>query len=202
MPSGSAVTADLRCSTSPERYGDHGPAERRHEVGELRDARLVRTPTEAHVHRASICSTSPPSSVPGSSMRAMFSPSAVTAASAPATSGRRVERAGPGQDREVVDDHDRVLDEHRVRAVVGGLHFVNGIPGVAERGHVGRRAASTAQRHVDDGALDVRDDAVREPRAGPAYEGDSRWYPRNASCPTRSVPENEAWPGRDTAARS
>jgi hypothetical protein len=63
------------------------------------------------------CRTSPPSIVAGLADLRVRRPSARTTAATEAISPRRLVRPGAGQDREVVDDHDRVLDERAVRVL-------------------------------------------------------------------------------------
>ena len=94
VPSGRAVTADFRCST---RCSGTGTTAKPRDATSRRSWRipsaLVRPPRPAYSVVPTL-STSPPSSVPGSSIRASSNPSPRTASSVPASSARRSSAPG------------------------------------------------------------------------------------------------------------
>ena len=89
VPSGRAVTADLRCST---RWSGTGTTVQPRGASSPRNWRMPSAfvrPLRPTYRVVPTCRTSPPSSVPGSSIRAISNPSARTASSAPASSAQR-----------------------------------------------------------------------------------------------------------------
>ena len=144
VPSGSAVTADLRCSTLRQRHRDHGATERRQQRGRAGDPVGVGAPAPPDVDGRPICSTSPPSSVPGAAMRATEAEAAHRLGDRGGL-GPALGRARAGDDGQSVDDDDGVLDEHGVGAVVGGRHGDDVPTGAASARRV-RRVLAPGQR--------------------------------------------------------
>ena len=103
--------------------------------------------------------------------------------------------AGPGDHREAVEEHDGVLDEHRVRAVVGGWDLEEVPPGRLERTDV-LEPLAFGELLVDRHPLDVGDQPVCQPGTGPADEGGAHRAHRastssgtsmgSSTCPRRS----------------
>src|SRR5262249_55490718 len=87
------------------------------------------------------------------------------------TDGLRAPRldAGPRHDGDVLVDDDRVLDEDAVGRLVGRRRLHRLPARILERLHV-RRPLRAGQIDVDGLPFEVRDDALGEPRAGPADE--------------------------------
>ncbi len=81
--------------------------------------------------------------------------------------------AGAGDDGEVAVHDDRVLDEHRVGVVVGGLDLDHVPPVVAQGIGVGLPLLA-GEVEVDRAAVDVGDQALGQARAGAADERDWR----------------------------
>jgi len=77
--------------------------------------------------------------------------------------------AGPRHHGNVVVDDDRILDEDAVGRLVGRRRLHRLPARILERLHVGRPLRA-GQADVDALPLDVRDDALAEPGAGPADE--------------------------------
>ena len=81
--------------------------------------------------------------------------------------------AGARDDGDVLEHHDRVLDEHRVGAVVGGLDL-DGLPAVLLQRRDVALPLRTGALQIDRHLLDVIDDAVIEQRTGLAHERNLR----------------------------
>src|SRR5215469_14696161 len=99
-------------------------------------------------------------------MRATASPSSGAVASTASVSARRDGAPGPGNDRSALADDDRVLNEHRVRAVVGLGHLAHPPPVPGQRGPVAVVLAPD-QPDLDHAAVDVDDNALGQPRTRP-----------------------------------
>ena len=167
MPSGSAVTADFRCSTlltgTPT---TRAPSGSRCARSCSNPASFVRPPSPTHTVPA-CSSTSPPSRVPGSSIRTIRY--AELAQRRLGAVGLRLAlvRARPRHHREVVQHDHGVLHEHGVGAV-GRRSDLDGLPAVlVQRRHV-RVPLAARERDVDRRAVQVGQQTVRQTRTGTA----------------------------------
>ena len=75
--------------------------------------------------------------------------------------------ARAGQHRQVLADHNGVLDEDRIRAVIGGGRLPDRPAAGRQRVGIGR-VLGPGQFHIHRRAADVGDDALGQPAAGPA----------------------------------
>ena len=141
--------------------------------------RSVRPLTPTYTVRPTF-STSPPSSVPSSIVRTS-SPSRRAACSAPQCFAAPDLLPGSRDDGEILEDHERVLHEHRIGTLVDRFDLGDIPTGPGHRFHV-RIPLATGEGDVDGLSFDVRDDALVERRARTADEGE-----RARHEPVRSV---------------
>ena len=170
VPSGSAVTADLRCSTARSGTGTTvgagggrgaGGCPRR-SSGRRGRRRRCRRPEARRRRRACPAPRSArcPVRARGSPARRPRPPAARSAAP-----GRASTATSP-------HDHHRVLDERRIGQLVGRRRLADLPARAGERLDV-PRVLLRGQLGVGRRALEVGDDAVAHPRARRAHEGDA-----------------------------
>ncbi len=169
VPSGSAVTADLRCSTlvtgtatTVQPRGDSNASSC------AIAASFVRPPTPTYTVR-SILSTSPPSSVAGSMTRPRSSPSCPRGSFRAVDLASTAGRSGSRDHGEVIEHDERILDEDGVGTVVGWLDLDDGPSRRFECGDV-RVPLPEGQIVVDRHPFPVGDQPGRQRPAGTSDE--------------------------------
>ena len=179
VPSGSAVTADFRCSTfSSGTAITVRPSGASSARSWRMPAPLVRPPRPTYTVWPA-CSTSPPSRVPGSWIRAVRRPSDRSKPGDAGHLGPAGRRARAGQHRQVLAGHHRIFDEHRVRAVLRDRRRCDH-PATGRQRIGVLRVLGPGQGHIHRGPADVGDDALGQPAAGRADQ--NRAVHRSLPC--------------------
>ena len=154
-----------------DRHRLHADTELPQVVRQLLDADAVGAPAEADVGRAT--GAQHVSAVEGAGCLDVGDPQAEVAHGPldPGGLAAPLRRTGARDHRQVGVHDDRVLDEHRVGVLVGGLDLHDPPPVAAQR--VGVRLPLLAgEVEVERASVDVGDEAVGQPRARPADECD------------------------------
>ena len=166
-PVGQRGHRGLQVQHPAQRHRDHGAAQRRQQGAQLPDALTVGPPAASHVD--DLAGLEHVTALQRARRLDAGRPQSERADQAghPIHFGPPRLRARPGQHGQVLAHHHGVLDEHRVRAVVGGGHRPDRPVAGRQRVGVGR-VLGPGQGDVHRGAADVGDDPFGQPAAGRA----------------------------------
>ena len=149
-----------------QRDGDHRAAQRSEQRAQLTDALAVGPGPASHIYRVAGLQHVAPFQNPGllDARRAQAQrPDGLRGTGDLRPAGSR---ARARQHRQVLADHDGVLDKDRVRAVISGGRLLDHPAAGSQRVGIGR-VLRPSQGHIDRGAADVGDDAFGQPAARP-----------------------------------